>query len=701
MKKIILIILLAWIAGTVSAQKTTGGNYTYIAQRYEWLAGVFKALGLPAGSGPAAFTTGQEPRAGAVYYDSLGVDAGLYIWDGAAWTAAAGGVSQSALDDTAAAIRNDIPTLSAQTLQQTFDREVGGSVLTKSDTVDMNTNGLTFLDGRFGVGAVSNSLFRVGLTTSSFLTIDPTNDLYEMGDINGIGNSTYMSLADALGNIDFNANGAMRWGVDTLATRAYARSVGGGSTGEWDGSVIGTTFSATSTTINSGAVQWTFTGSSPATFTLPARTSSVNQFYLVRNMGSADLTIAAAGTDDIYTTSAVTSFTLAVNESVMINGAANGTSDLWTTLFHTSVGGNLLFDSLGTAGISPVTSWNNTLYGRRISVSGGTIDTTASGGLLITIPATGAATDLSNLTSPTAINQHLIPATTNTYDLGTTATLFRNMYAHGYVIKNSSNGLTTLAGAPSASNFTATFPAATGPVALTNLAQSWSGIQTLTSLTVASGGLVSSLTNANFAYGTASGLSSTTSAAFLLETNANVNYRVAIHGASAIATANSSAGSFLIAENTIQEASSLNHDLLYTMAIKPSIVTGAAGTVTNTATLEVVGPMSATVSGANWAFRVKSGNVQFLNGNLSLSTAGNKLNIATGSNASVGISGAMTAGSITISTTAVTANSIISLTPVGTGTGVLSLGTVTAGTSFVINSSDNTDTRIVHWKIIN
>lgn len=47
---------------------------------------------------------------------------------------------------------------------------------------------------------------------------------------------------------------------------------------------------------------------------------------------------------------------------------------------------NLVFDSLGAAGISPVTTWNNTLYGRRISISGGSIDTTASGGLLITVP---------------------------------------------------------------------------------------------------------------------------------------------------------------------------------------------------------------------------------------------------------------------------------------------------------------------------
>jgi hypothetical protein len=77
------------------------------------------------------------------------------------------------------------------------------------------------------------------------------------------------------------------------------------------------------------------------------------------------------------------------------------------------------------------------------------------------------------------------------------------------------------------------------------------------------------------------------------------------------------------------------------------------------------------------------------------------LNIATGSNASVGTSGAMTAGTITINTTAVTSSSIILLTPNGAGSGQISVGTITDGTSFVINSSDGADTRTVNWIIIN
>lgn len=100
---------------------------------------------------------------------------------------------------------------------------------------------------------------------------------------------------------------------------------------------------------------------------------------------------------------------------------------------------------------------------------------------------------------------------------------------------------------------------------------------------------------------------------------------------------------------------------------------------------------------------VTSGSITATNGNLTLGTAGNKLNIATGTNASVGKSAAMTAGSITISTTAVTASSIIFLTHANIGgtVGELSVGTIVAGTSFVINSSSGSDTSTVNWLIIN
>lgn len=99
-----------------------------------------------------------------------------------------------------------------------------------------------------------------------------------------------------------------------------------------------------------------------------------------------------------------------------------------------------------------------------------------------------------------------------------------------------------------------------------------------------------------------------------------------------------------------------------------------------------------------------SGNLSLLTGSFTLSTAGSKINISTGSNASIGTA-TLVAGTVTVSTTAVTANSKIFLTDATTGAltniGTPTVGTIIAGTSFVINSSNVLDASNVNWLIIN
>jgi hypothetical protein len=92
-----------------------------------------------------------------------------------------------------------------------------------------------------------------------------------------------------------------------------------------------------------------------------------------------------------------------------------------------------------------------------------------------------------------------------------------------------------------------------------------------------------------------------------------------------------------------------------------------------------------------------------INGNLSLKTAGSKLLIATGTNASAGTTAAMTAGTITVNTTAALTASIIILTAQTTGgtAGALRVSSRTNATSFVITSSSASDTSTVGWLIIN
>lgn len=99
------------------------------------------------------------------------------------------------------------------------------------------------------------------------------------------------------------------------------------------------------------------------------------------------------------------------------------------------------------------------------------------------------------------------------------------------------------------------------------------------------------------------------------------------------------------------------------------------------------------------------GNITATNGNLVLGTAGNKISIATGENASVGTSGAMVGGAVTVNTTAVTASSIIFAVPAVLGTVTAPqayyISAKVAATSFTITSADATDTSTWNYWIIN
>lgn len=91
-------------------------------------------------------------------------------------------------------------------------------------------------------------------------------------------------------------------------------------------------------------------------------------------------------------------------------------------------------------------------------------------------------------------------------------------------------------------------------------------------------------------------------------------------------------------------------------------------------------------------------------GNVKLSAPGDKLMIATGSNASIGTS-TLVGGTVTVSTTAVTSSSkvFVSRNTTGGTAGHLNCPTasIVNATSFVINSSSGSDTSTVNWWIVN
>lgn len=94
-----------------------------------------------------------------------------------------------------------------------------------------------------------------------------------------------------------------------------------------------------------------------------------------------------------------------------------------------------------------------------------------------------------------------------------------------------------------------------------------------------------------------------------------------------------------------------------------------------------------------------------MDGSLTLNTVGSGLRIATGANATIGTSGAMVAGDVTVANTSVTANSIIFAIPAALGTvtrpQAAYVSSITPSTSFVLRSQDATDTSTWYYLIIN
>jgi hypothetical protein len=128
-------------------------------------------------------------------------------------------------------------------------------------------------------------------------------------------------------------------------------------------------------------------------------------------------------------------------------------------------------------------------------------------------------------------------------------------------------------------------------------------------------------------------------------------------------------------------------------------VAQTAGTTTFTIPAAFIAPGSIA---ATTTVTATLGAITATNGNVVLGTAGNKIVIATGSNASVGTSSAMTAGVVTVATTASSASAKIFYSRATTG-GTPGQVSITAqdGTGFTLTSTSNTETSTFNWWIIN
>lgn len=79
-----------------------------------------------------------------------------------------------------------------------------------------------------------------------------------------------------------------------------------------------TVSSATTLTLDLTSVLWVFSGSSTTVWTLPAITGNTEVIYRIKNRGSATITLQRAGSDNLYTTSSVTTLTINPGEGYEI-----------------------------------------------------------------------------------------------------------------------------------------------------------------------------------------------------------------------------------------------------------------------------------------------------------------------------------------------------------------------------------------------
>jgi len=105
--------------------------------------------------------------------------------------------------------------------------------------------------------------------------------------------------------------------------------------------------------------------------------------------------------------------------------------------------------------------------------------------------------------------------------------------------------------------------------------------------------------------------------------------------------------------------------------------------------------------GANALTVDASANLSIDAGNMTVSTAGKGYNIKSGSNARVGVSAILVAGTTTVSTTAVTTGDIVLLTcTTASGTQGIITVSISTGASFTLTSSNASDTSTYAWIII-
>lgn len=170
-------------------------------------------------------------------------------------------------------------------------------------------------------------------------------------------------------------------------------------------------------------------------------------------------------------------------------------------------------------------------------------------------------------------------------------------------------------------------------------------------------------------------------------------------------TLQSAAGTATWNDRTTANSGTVANRYLFGIAAPTLTATGTSVTDTVASTVYIGGAPTAstnTTIGTTYALNVAAGDSAF-GGNIIATTVGKGLQVKGGTNAKIG-SGTLTAGTVTITTTAVTANSRIFVTDTSTGSlvnvGSLVVSTKTAGSGFVVTSTNALDASTFDWMIV-
>lgn len=228
----------------------------------------------------------------------------------------------------------------------------------------------------------------------------------------------YFTNARARSAVSITTTGASGAATYNSSTGVFNIPNYGSAGSTWSGLMYGTSYGTGNLTLATTATQYTFQGSSPATWTLSAYASPGNFVYFIKNAGSATLTVQRAGSDMIYNTASVTSFTIAPGESAMVSSAASSLTNTWTVLFYNPVvtgtnTGDVTLTTTGTSGVATLTgqalnipNYTYTLPTASVSVLGGvkvdgTSITISSGVISATATATPSLQAVTNIGATT------------------------------------------------------------------------------------------------------------------------------------------------------------------------------------------------------------------------------------------------------------------------------------------------------------